>query len=342
MAKTQNKNSASVLAFDRRLSSSNALFYGTNWESQGNKQLRPLPVEEKSVRGVIDHRVKSATQTKVEAEIENANLQTVDYCSLAINEDTLVVKLNLQMAGNIEPCACNNPAVAVKINDMVGRFADSGGFFELCKRYVYNMANARFLWRNRLGAEKIIVKIDHDGKIAEFDALAIPAGEFDFTNPEVAGKIDDVAQKMSDVLAGNKSHANIQIEVKALKLDGLEVYPSQELITDSGKGKKSKYLFVAEAENGQAAALHPQKVTNAIHAIDNWHKDEKEPDKIISVNSFGAVTNQGKAFRKPGKNDFYTLFDRALENGIDSLEKEEQYYVMAMLVRGGVFGGKGD
>jgi CRISPR-associated protein Csy3 len=55
------------------------------------------------------------------------------------------------------------------------------------------------------------------------------------------------------------------------------------------------------------------------------------------VEAYGAVTNLGMAYRKPTeKKDFYTLFDRF---GVgESLSDTEEHYVMAMLVRGGVFG----
>jgi CRISPR-associated protein Csy3 len=49
----------------------------------------------------------------------------------------------------------------------------------------------------------------------------------------------------------------------------------------------------------------------------------------------------GIAFRNPKqKNDFYTLFDR-FALGEQLANKEQEHYVMAVLVRGGVFGQSG-
>lgn len=335
----KNQLTASVLAFDRRLSSSNAIFYGVDWDKRKQAQGRPLPVMEKSVRGVIDHRLqgKQASQTHVEANIENPNLQTVDYCSLGMDEDTLRVRLNVQLAGKIEPCACNNHEVAQKVNSIVSQAAAENIFYKLCCRYATNIANGRFLWRNRLGAENIEIKISMGEENFDFNAFSFGTKEFEETNEN----INKIGQNMAEVLAGTKSHVNLCVDACVKKFPGLEVFPSQELVLDNsrGKGRKSKFLFVAEAETGKAAALHPQKVTNAIHTIDNWYDKEAMPP--ISVNAYGAVTNQGRAYRQPGKNDFYTLFDRAVAQGIESLEPDNRNYVMAMLVRGGVFG-KGD
>ncbi|OQX62877.1 MAG: type I-F CRISPR-associated protein Csy3 [Desulfococcus sp. 4484_241] len=334
----------SVLAFDRRLSSSNGLFYGVKWEEREQATGRPLPVLEKSVRGVIDHYLKAsqASLTKVEANIESPNLQTVDYCTLGMDEDTLLVKFNIQLAGAIKPCACNDPEVENRVLKMVESFGKKG-FKELCRRYVINLANGRFLWRNRLGAEKIFVTIDVDGNSYTFDALSISTRDFEIENEQNRADIDKISDRMSEVLSGECSHVNLAIRAWVKKFPGLEVFPSQELVTDnsSGKGKKSKFLFAAEAEGVKAAALHPQKITNAIHTIDNWYKDANTP---ISVNSYGAVTSQGKAYRMPRTDDFYTLFDKAVndKDGLAALDENQQKYVMAMLVRGGVFGEGGE
>ncbi len=339
MAKKKSQVYASVLAFDRRISSSNAIFYGVQWDERHQMLGRPLPVQEKSVRGVIDHRLegKQASQTHVEANIENPNLQTVDYCALGMEEDTLRVRFNLQVAGKIGPCACNNPVVADKIDEMTEKFAEKQGFQELCNRYVQNMANGRFLWRNRLGAEKIEVVITMDEEKYVFDALSIPTKNFDNLDDEAVKGIESISHNMASVLSGNKSHVNLAVDACVKKFPGLEVYPSQELVTDNsrGRGKKSKHLFVAEAKEGNAAALHPQKVTNAIHTIDDWYGEAIYP---ISVNSYGVVTTQGHPYRVVGQSDFYTLFDKAMASGSDVLDPDDKNFVMAMLVRGGVFG----
>ncbi len=340
MAKNENK--ASVLAFDRRLSCSNGLFFGVKWDTTINDRIgRPLPVQEKSVRGVIDNRLKAKdqTQTKVEASIENPNLQTVDYCVLGMDEDTLRVRFNIQVAGKVEPCACNNPAVKEKIEEMVSEFAESRGFEKLCCRYAANLANGRFLWRNRLGAEQMEIRVKANGEDFTFNNVLLK--DFDELEDSVKSTVESLGNKMAKVLSGKESHLNLKVDACVKRFPGIEVYPSQELVLDNsrGKGKKSKYLFKAEFGDSYAAALHPQKITNAIHTIDDWYPDA---DKPISVNSYGAVTNEGKAYREPKKSDFYALFDNAIQNGLNNLEPKDQNFIMAMLVRGGVFGEGGE
>lgn len=88
MAKKE--NIASVLAFEKKLVPSDGYMYGTKWDDRG--QVSPLKLQEKSVRGTISNRLKPAIQNdpqKLNAEVEKANLQRVDACSLEPNQDTL-------------------------------------------------------------------------------------------------------------------------------------------------------------------------------------------------------------------------------------------------------------
>ena len=86
------------------------------------------------------------------------------------------------------------------------------------------------------------------------------------------------------------------------------------------------------------AGMHSQKIGNAIRTIDTWYSDAEFP---IAVEPYGAVTTLGTAFRQPKqKQDFYSLLDNWVLK--DSMpEPEQQHYVMAVLIRGGVFGASG-
>ena len=109
MAKNE-KAIASVLAFDKKLVPSDGYFYGTTWINRnGQTALKLIP---KSVRGTISNRLKPAVAgdpIKLNAEVEKANLQTVDACALGENQDTLKVSFTLKVLGGVEnPSACNN------------------------------------------------------------------------------------------------------------------------------------------------------------------------------------------------------------------------------------------
>jgi CRISPR-associated protein Csy3 len=76
-----------------------------------------------------------------------------------------------------------------------------------------------------------------------------------------------------------------------------------------------------------------------LRSIDTWYPNYEDFDTgPIAIEPYGAVTNLGVAYRNPkNKADFYTLFDK-YARGEALANENEEHYVMAVLVRGGVFG----
>ena len=110
--------------------------------------------------------------------------------------------------------------------------------------------------------------------------------------------------------------------------NGQHVFPSQEM----NMGEKKKVLFKLD----ECAALHSVKVGNAVRTIDDWYDDAEFP---IAVEPFGSVTQKGQAYRK-SKTDLYTLMLAWVNN--KDVTREQKYFVLANLIRGGVFGGKSE
>ena len=115
MAKTELKT-ASVLAFERKLDVSDALFSAGRWdERQQDKNWPGIIVREKSVRGTISNRLKTKDQdpAKLDAKIQSPNLQTVDVATLPSDTDTLRVRFTLRvLSGMGTPSACNNATIS--------------------------------------------------------------------------------------------------------------------------------------------------------------------------------------------------------------------------------------
>ncbi|RKG44396.1 MULTISPECIES: type I-F CRISPR-associated protein Csy3 [Acinetobacter] len=334
MAKNE-KAVASVLAFEKKLVPSDGYFYGTTWENRTEQSA--LKLIEKSVRGTISNRLKAADADplKLDAKVENANLQIVDACALAEHQDTLKVAFTLKVLGGIEqPSACNNENFFKSYKAVAQNYIKTYGFSELAKRYVLNIANARFLWRNRVGAEKIEVVVTvNDQESVRFNAFDYKLHDFD----TVDAKVENLADQIAQALKGELPYLLIKIEAYALVGQAQEVYPSEELVLDKGKGDKSKILY----QVNNVAAMHSQKVGNALRTIDTWYPEFAEQKSAIAIEPYGAVTNLGKAYRTPkAKQDFFSLFDKyALGESLENAEQE--HYVMAVLVRGGVFGQSG-
>ena len=331
----------SVLAFEKKLVPSDGYMYGTTWS--GREKSTPLNLQSKSVRGTISNRLKKAIRddpAKLNAEVEKPNLQTVDACSLGPDQDTLRLHFTLKVLGGFDrPSACNNAVFNQSYKAAAQDYINREGFRELAKRYAINIANARFLWRNRVGAENLEVQVNALNKGFEqswcFDATKFSTRDFNIDDEQVK----TLAQRIAVALSSDNNFLMLEINCFAKVGKAQEVYPSEELVLDKGnsKSKKSKILYAV----GDVAAMHSQKIGNALRTIDTWYPEIDDPESSagpIAIEPYGAVTNLGKAYRTPKmKQDFYTFFDK-FARGKRLSRIEDEHYVMAVLVRGGVFG----
>lgn len=322
---------ASVLAFERKLAVSDALMYAGN-EQGGNWQ--PIAVEEKAVRGTISNRLKNALTSdsvKLDAEIQKANLQRVDTAALAASTDTLKVAFTLRVLGNLStPSVCNDMAYQEALQQVIDGYITEHGFGELAHRYATNLANGRFLWRNRIGAGALYVVVN-GSKSWEFDGYDYSLRDFDKHTQD----LNELAQEIANGLSGD-GFTLLNVEGYVQLGAGQEVFPSQELVLD-GNSTKSRVLYKVD----NVAGIHSQKIGNALRTIDTWHPSFAETG-AIAVEPYGSVTSRGKAYRQPkDKMDFYTLLDNWVVKG-NVPPPVQQHYVMAILIRGGVFGEKSE
>lgn len=346
MAKNAELHTASVLAFERKLDPSDALLFSGQWDHRDNpQQWAPVPVREKSVRGTISNRLKAnkPDPAKLDAQIQNPNLQTVDVAALPADQDTLMCRFTLKVLGGTgTPSACNSAPYQEKLQTIVRGYVENHGFSTLARRYAQNIANARFLWRNRMAAEAVEIRVDRreEGETSRswtFDALPIPLRGF-----TAEGHAERALGELADVIRqGLSGESFVLLEVTAFARMGAgqEVFPSQELILDRDQHKKSKTLYTVDG----VAGIHSQKLGNALRTIDTWYPRAAEHGVgPIAVEPYGSVTTQGTAFRQPReKADFYTLLDNWILKDQEPPE-EQQHFVLATIVRGGVFGEKAD
>ena len=217
---TDKLTTASVLAFERKLDPSDAVFHAGRWDDRAQSHAwQPVTVRAKSVRGTISNRLKAKDQdpAKLDAAIENPNLQTVDVAALPAEADTLKVQFTLRVLGGAgTPSACNSAAYQAKLLATVQGYVQQHGFGELARRYAANLANGRFLWRNRAGAEQVEVTVEQmqNGQAAHtwsFDVLALNTRAVGAINTE-AKDLDELGEAMAAGLAMLKQ-LNINREI---------------------------------------------------------------------------------------------------------------------------------
>jgi len=325
-----NKLRASVLSFRHLVDPSDAILFSSQWDSRSS--WKPLPVREKTVRGTISNRmdVDAADPIKLNADICNPNPQTVDYACLPSPDDTLGVQFTLRIHGGWGvPDSCNNDEVQARLQEMVKGYCQGTGPLKLGTRYAQNIANARWLWRNMVGAEAIEVQVRKMAngapvRIWQFDAHNVSLD--DFTNPsaEVQSLGADIAHAF--VQGG---FCMYQVLAFARLGPGVEVYPSQLLLMEKTTKSRTFYQCVGQG------AITSQKIGNALRTLDTWHASADTVGPI-AIEPYGAVTSRGAAYRKGLSDNFYTLFDKWLDG--KEITPTEQHFVMAVLIRGGVLG----
>lgn len=319
----ENVQLASVLPFERKLETSDGLMYSGEW---GNdpldfKEWKAIKIVKRQNRSTqsafgIDDKKKSLPNP-VSSDSDDANLLT--------GHDTLKLNFSLRVIGNLgEPFACNEPTFKTAIIEKVNEYKNEIGVDTLALRYAYNIANGRFLWRNRVGAEEIKIEV-----ISNALAEPITFNAYDFTLKNFDENIKNGSLvKLSEAIAkglngDEQSFVSFEIDAYVKLGNRQHVFPSQEM----NMGEKKKVLFQLE----DCAAMHNVKIGNAIRTIDDWYDDAEFP---IAAEPFGSVTHMAEAFRK-SKNDLYTLMVNWVNN--KKIDENDKHYVVANLIRGGVF-----
>lgn len=330
-----------ILTFERKLEPSDALMYAGNWSDidKGEEWKTPVTIAPtpRTGRGTKSHYLGDKHDEK-----PDPNIFEGDDAYLPADKNTLKIAFTLRVIGNLgKPFSCNSPTFEEALKNRVKEFK---GIETLALRYAYNIANGRFLWRNRVCADKAVVTVKPNNEdILNFDAHQFSLNDFkknaDDVNLKALRKIIQKGLSSVDDFVFLKINAYVKLGRSQ------HVFPSQEM----NMGDKKKTLFKL---NENHAAIHSVKIGNALRTIDTWYGNEilaltgkkkpktqmveitEETKLPIAIEPYGAVTHRGSAYR-PADNDLYTL----LPNWVGETEtsEEDKNFIVANLIRGGLF-----
>lgn len=341
-----------MLAFSRSVQITEALL----WALKDDGARTPIEVVEKGVRGQISE----ANAKKNEGK---SNPQTVDSASIPSGFGRLSITFGLRVMPSVmQPHASDNSDVAAAFCQAAREYAGKGGFAFLAERYVWNILNGRFAWRNRLQSDdaKIIVKLADLKIVADPLMLSLRDPQ---SRDEMAAAVIEGAEHLDaliDAVAKGfcERAVDIEVEWQSVLPGGAEVWPSQEYLRSEVAGalgnKGRVYASIPCATvRGRVpqASIHSQKIGAALRHIDDWHGDAE--NGAIAVNPYGGVQETGAVLRPLKKGDaanFYDIMKKDSEIFAD-LERPaaemsgNTHFFFANLLRGGVFGmsdGKAD
>lgn len=346
------------LNFNRSLSPSEGFMYGVS--AEGN--LIPVEITTRGIRSSISnysnvYGSKGKAEDKINSlkDPKNANLQVIETAFLPPEAKKLLVRYSLIVQANsLAPSACNDPSYLGKLVELSKLYADCGGYEALSKRYAWNVLNGRMLWRNRFLSEKqIIISFDDKQLIFDTDNMSI----FRFNEDEMPANFTELADRIALALRDPNAILQMEIDVSGIVPVGAEVFPSQEYVPEGEKdknkkdesGKKLSAIEINfEGRRLRQATMHSQKIGNALRTIDEWHSRVEETG-ATPVESYGYVQHRAEVLRVPSADsksvyDLLADIDTQIEVVRAATNASELpgdiHYLIAMLIRGGVFSGE--
>lgn len=343
MAITTAKKLPGLLAFQRGHVVSDALMYSRM--ADGSE--KPVPVIRHGIRGTQNIN-EGAGNKKPTRDI--SNIQQTESAKVDVEAVALVVRFSLSMldmGDALHSCSAADKAEGRNLRASVEYFIDrakqSDGLYNVALRYARNIANGRWLWRNRQLASSIEITVTRrNGEaIAAFDALALPLNKFDSPTEQE----HTLAKELADQMRGDSLDGLTVTATLGMRIGGsVEIFPSQNYaekvdgfsrpLYKIGHPEPLTYGVMQDTRQMGKAALRDQKIFNAIRTIDTWYPDFADMGLPISVEPLGASLAQQEFYRK-GEQSAFELFRRLVQIDPNS---DEGMFCIASLDRGGVYG----
>ena len=332
-----------VLSFQRAYNVSDAEMF--NVMPDGSRT--PVEVVRHGIRGTQNVSAAAGATAKG-GERAVSNIQVTETAKLHPNALAMDVQFSIRffdLARSLSACASDDKVL------MKGMRASIDGFIERSKaqgadaialRYARNIANGRWLWRNRVAASKITVTVmQGDTLIASLDALAVPTNHFDNLSAVEAA----VGKVLADGMRGvHTSGVSVCARLEFGVPGAIEVFPSQNYVENKPTGFARPLYKIGgsvrpptDKESGfnvvGYAALRDQKISNALRTFDTWYDSYGEVGRPIPVEPMGASLDL-MSFLRSGSSGAFKLFCRL--NELDPSSPEGQF-ALACMMRGGVF-----
>lgn len=346
-----------MLAFSRSFQISEALL----WAVGPDDKRLPIIVQEKGVRGQTSN-APSSTSDK-ETNEGGSNIQTVDNAMIPGGCDTFVISFTARVMPDSQgPGASDDPVVADNFQKLAASYAKNGGYKHLAARYIGNILNGRFAWRNRWQSDYAQVVVRFGDSVIKADPFALPLDAIADRDMLVAaltsGSAADLDAFINLVETGLTSKAaTFDVEWVAKMPGGSEVFPSQEYLRGevaekmkakgADGGKSRVYAVIPSYIDGRRvlqASIHSQKINAAIRHIDDWHGDVNYGP--IAVNAYSGVQETGAVLRSSSRGTSKHLY--AVMKDVDLLAADverpaddmsgDTHFFFANLIRGGVYG----
>jgi CRISPR-associated protein Csy3 len=247
-----------MLAYARSLQISEGVFFGIS----GEKRI-PVEVLEKGVRG------QSSEDKSKNPGLSNP--QTVEFVALPQGCSAVELEFSVRVLPKaMKPHACGSTVVGQTYVELAAEYTRAGGFGILAELYVWNIANARFAWRNRFQVDDSKVTVAFADEMITFDPSMLSLEKVADRDQMAAALVTGdriVLDRFIDGIVRGLTEAPFCFDVVWTgEMDaGQEIFPSQEYIRESKAEKDLSRVyaklpvFFGGREIGQAS-MHSQKI----------------------------------------------------------------------------------
>jgi CRISPR-associated protein Csy3 len=305
---------------------------------------------------VIRHGIRGTQNINKTGDYDVSQIQLTE--TARTNSDTVAFGVEfslrfLPLSSALHSCAGKGAdQLREEFHMFTGKAENSEGLKEVGRRFARNILNGRWLWRNRSIGNAIRVSVNAGRlEIADYDALSSSLNHFDSYTQEEIDLGDIIAMSLS---GGDAQGISIRAVVDLGFKGSVEVFPSQNYVERKPKGfarplykmgladpvKQNKDAGANDYNDVRrmgVAALRDQKIGNALRTIDTWYPEAADNDyRPIAVEPVGANLDLMTFFRS--KKDKSTSFDIALRMGDLDPCSEDGMFMIAALMRGGVYG----
>lgn len=337
----------SLLAFTRSISPSVGVFFGVESLDDVFKKSKRHPIEISSIG--LSSTISNYTND-IDKRMENngKNVQNTQMALVPDGCDYCVMEFSLNVANNFKnPTNCNDKEFRSEINKFVKDYLASGKMRELAKLYLTNILTAKFMFRNLFNNSKMKVYIKSEENQYIFDVYSHVHSLSQFKG-DSEKNVEILLNELTDALGGVDIEIGDGFKVQKVlnwkittvfeTSPNAEVYPSQEFIENNDKGKIIS--TVRTLNNKEQAAYHAQKIGNAIRTIDIWYPDFNLEDKgyPLPVEPYGIDRSTESVARKT--DSLYTHLEKIDKYNKDGVSDAVKHYLIACLIRGGVFSGE--
>lgn len=338
------------LSFSRSINPSICIF---NWLDKENNQF-PLEISAIDCVGQKEGFAEVYTsQSEIKAAatpsaLAMGNLHTIEYCHAPFKAQSVNCEFSIRVESNfMSPSRVDDKSAKEALEQFAHAYKKKDGLKYLAKRYVMNICNGSWLWRNQNTLNTTIYINVANGfstsDVLNFTINHVQQRRFTGEWNDVNENIERLANEVSEALYDPRKYCSINVKAELKTGFMQEVHPSQAFVNKSDKVKASRVYQSTKVDDKRVAIMGCFKVGAAIQTIDDWYP---MADKPLRVGSYGVDKETTSTHRHPSTQlDLYSQLKK-LESLTAELESthltgehlpNNMHFVAACMIKGGMF-----